>query len=656
MCAETSTRPQEDDIPDAAALPKEVAFLLDYGASGKLLREAAARAVDHGVPADVELIASGEISEERFFRSLADRLRLRYYDGKPPLSPKIGPSLAIRAGLARLAPNALRLRAALAPRGLALTVLIAAQDSGRPIRNIAICAPGRLATLIRTHAAVRVARDAAGALEMADRSLSARSGATVAQTVGAAMVIAGCAALALCSLEAARLALSGLLLLLFMGAVWLRSVALAAGRALPAMAALPDFRLPRYTIVAALRREASVAPDLMRALDALDYPRAKLDIKIVVEADDIETREAIEALRPRSHYRLIVAPPGAPLTKPRALNVALGEAQGDLLTVFDAEDKPSPGQLRRAAERFAAEPGIDCLQARLVIDNGSDSWLSANFALEYSTLFDFVNPGLAALDLPIPLGGTSNHFRVRTLRRVGGWDAWNVTEDADLGVRLARFGARVATLDSDTLEEAPHQLRNWFRQRVRWQKGWLQTLVTHSRNPLRVTRELGPLRALAAFLTIAGTVATGLFGTPLFLEALVREFVASAEPGPIGRAIDVATYVLVLWGAQIVIIPALIAQRRRRITGAYRALATTPLYYLLIFAASWTALIEWFVHPFHWGKTEHGLRKQRADLSATSRACAPPDPLSARRRQRASVRPAAPARQFGRNTSATSAE
>jgi glycosyltransferase XagB len=180
---------------------------------------------------------------------------------------------------------------------------------------------------------------------------------------------------------------------------------------------------------------------------------------LVVERRDAETLTAIASLRLPSRYDVIVAPPGPPSTKPRALNIALDAARGDLIVIYDAEDEPDSQQLRLAAARFAADPEIDVLQARLTIHNAADGWLSTLFAIEYAVLFDFINPGLAALDLPIALGGTSNHFRTRTLRRVGGWDAWNVTEDADLGLRLARFGARVGALASDTSEEAPNDLK-----------------------------------------------------------------------------------------------------------------------------------------------------------------------------------------------------
>ena len=191
--------------------------------------------------------------------------------------------------------------------------------------------------------------------------------------------------------------------------------------------------------------------------------------------------EALAAIRLPGMFEVIVAPPGPPRTKPRALNVALPLARGDFVTVYDAEDVPHPNQLRLAVETFARVPlDIGCLQARLVIDNTGDSWVTRFFTIEYATLFYVINPGLSRLDMPVPLGGTSNHFRRNVLQRLRGWDAWNVTEDADLGIRLALAGYRIGDLPSPTLEEAPATLDAWMNQRTRWMKGFMQVCVTHS--------------------------------------------------------------------------------------------------------------------------------------------------------------------------------
>ena len=237
---------------------------------------------------------------------------------------------------------------------------------------------------------------------------------------------------------------------------------------------LSDAELPVYTVLAPLHREATILAQLVSSLAGLAYPRCKLDIKLVVEADDHETRLALATHALPSHFEIVVVPPALPLTKPKALNYALAFARGSLLTVFDAEDIPEPGQLRLAAEAFAASaPDIVCLQARLAFYNADENWLTRQLAIEYAVLFDLQLPMLAALGCAFPLGGTSNHFRTAALHRVGRWDPHNVTEDADLGFRLARHGYRCRVIAASTHEEANVALGNWLNQRARWLKGFL---------------------------------------------------------------------------------------------------------------------------------------------------------------------------------------
>ncbi len=349
----------------------------------------------------------------------------------------------------------------------------------------------------------------------------------------------------------------------------------------------------------------AIVPQLLAALDALDYPKAKLDVKLVLEAGDAATLAAVSRAAP-AWADIVVVPAGGPQTKPRALNAALPSARGDLLVIYDAEDVPDPRQLRAAAARFAAEPDLDCVQGRLAIHNFAEGWLPRCFALEYAVLFDLFVPGLAALGLPFGLGGTSNHFRLRALREVGAWDAWNVAEDADLGVRLARSGRRIGSLALDTLEEAPVDLGNWFRQRVRWQKGWMQTVITHSRHPLRLARELGPARTTALFaLTVGGTL--GAMVWPALTLTLIAHALTPIPDDGAGLRIfeDVVTYLISIVGAQSIVMPMLAVIKLRGLQKCRATLLTLPAYYLLICAASWVAAYELARRPFHWSKTEH---------------------------------------------------
>jgi cellulose synthase/poly-beta-1,6-N-acetylglucosamine synthase-like glycosyltransferase len=270
--------------------------------------------------------------------------------------------------------------------------------------------------------------------------------------------------------------------------------------------------------------------------------------------------------------------------------------------------------LRLAAARFAKDAELECLQARLVVRNVEESWLTKLFAMEYAALFDVINPGLAALGAPIALGGSSNHFRTQTLRRIGAWDAWNVTEDADLGLRLARNRCRVAALDSDTYEEAPSTLRKWFNQRRRWLKGWVQTQLVHSRQPRRLVREFGPMHALAAQILIGGGVLSSLFGPLFAIDMLWRVvtcdlFVADS---PLKAIDNVMAGLLAFAGLQAVLLPVFIALDARGLQPLYRYIPLLPVYYGLISLAAWVALVDFIRRPFHWSKTQHGLA-----LSAT---------------------------------------
>ena len=341
-------------------------------------------------------------------------------------------------------------------------------------------------------------------------------------------------------------------------------------------------------------------------------------------------RAALASLRLPYWVETVVAPHGVPRTKPRALNIALPLARGSLLAVYDAEDEPDPGQLRAAAERFAVEsPTLACLQASLAIDNMADTQLAALFGVEYAALFDVQLRGLAALDMPIPLGGTSNHFRVSALRRVCAWDAWNVTEDMDLGLRLARFGYSVKTLASTTYEEAPATIDAWLKQRRRWMKGWMQTLLTHCREPGRIVREIGPLRALAAFSLIASPLA-GFLMAPLVAVRLGYDLFSDSNflrPQTLRQLAESTSAGFILVGGAVALLwPILLGMRRRGLFAFSSCLLWLPLYLTLLSWAAWRALFDLLDDPYHWAKTEHGLaRSSRRKITVSDAPQTPPD-------------------------------
>jgi glycosyltransferase XagB len=380
---------------------------------------------------------------------------------------------------------------------------------------------------------------------------------------------------------------------------------------------IADAELPIYTILVPLFREGRVLPSLVRALSNLDYPKAKLDIKIILESLDEETQAVARRLALQPPFDVIVVPDREPRTKPKALNYALQFAKGSYVAVFDAEDIPEASQLRKAVSAFAnGTARLGCVQANLVIDNARSTWLINQFALEYLTLFEGLLPALEWLQMPMPLGGTSNHFPLSVLREVGGWDPFNVTEDADLGIRLARHGYTCAMIPSLTLEEAPDQPRIWITQRTRWLKGWLQTYIVHLREPVRLVRELGLLRTLGFHALMGGMVISTLV-YPIFL-LLVSFQLAFDWPSTGGNdslnplVLQIAVYNLVTgFGASMLLSLACAIHRGRSVV-------SQPYYWLLISLAGYRAAFQLFYAPFKWEKTEHGL-VNRASRTPTQR-------------------------------------
>jgi cellulose synthase/poly-beta-1,6-N-acetylglucosamine synthase-like glycosyltransferase len=392
-----------------------------------------------------------------------------------------------------------------------------------------------------------------------------------------------------------------------------RALLVWVGAGEAAKPAPPVKKLPLYTILVPLYREANVLPQLVSALRALDYPRRKLDIKLILEADDAETIAAAEALALESCFEIIRVPVCAPRTKPKACNYALNFARGEFLVVYDAEDRPEPDQLKKAVAAFrAAPPEIACLQARLNFFNAGENFLTAMFALDYALWFDFLLPGLDRLGVPMPLGGTSNHFRTDALRAIHGWDPYNVTEDADLGIRLSQMGYRVSTLDSTTFEEATNELGNWMRQRSRWLKGYMQTWLVHMRSPSRLLRNAG-LKGFFCFqLFIGGTVLTALASPILWALSLLPLVPGIAPlPDPFAFAIPVPMLGLLIGNSLFTYLAMLGPYRRGWLSLSPYGLAA-PFYWLLISLAAYRGAIQLFTMPWHWEKTRHGTSKMTA--------------------------------------------
>ena len=365
-----------------------------------------------------------------------------------------------------------------------------------------------------------------------------------------------------------------------------------------------DARLPTFSVLVPVYKEEAVVPGLVAAMRRIDYPPDRVEILFITEEHDQPTRQALLQSNLAQNMRVLTVPAGHPQTKPRALNFALQEAGGILVAVYDAEDIPDRDQLRRAAAAFVAGgPRLACVQAQLTIYNAKQSFFSRQFALEYKALFSGLLPALAFLKLPIPLGGTSNHFRRDLLLKCGGWDPFNVTEDADLGIRIARLGYDVGVIRSETSEEAPTEWRTWCGQRTRWIKGWIQTYLVHMRHPLRLWRDLGTWQFIGFQIMIGGMILSILVH-PWFYVLLVNGAMSGAAVMPAGAALQwiFSAHLMIGYGAAWLLT---IVTARGSISGLWAA-AWLPVYWLAISWAAYRAVIDLIFRPFHWEKTAHG--------------------------------------------------
>ncbi len=388
----------------------------------------------------------------------------------------------------------------------------------------------------------------------------------------------------------------------------------ARARHLPEeVAAIDERDLPLYTILVPLYREAEVLPRLVANLDALDYPRAKLEVLLLAEEDDEETVEAITSMGLAPHFKLVVVPDSQPKTKPKACNFGLTQANGRYVVIFDAEDQPDPDQLKKVYAGFErVDDSVVCIQCKLNYFNTDQNFLTRFFSTEYALWFDLLLPGLDASGAPIPLGGTSNHFDRDVLLEIGAWDPFNVTEDADLGMRLHKDGYKTAMLDSTTLEEANSALPNWLRQRSRWVKGYLQTYLVHMRHPFRLLREIGLKSWLSFQFIVGGTVIFLL--NPIFWALTTLFFLTQAgiirDLFP-GFVYYLASFQLFI-GNFVFTYLAVAGTMQRRLFALTKFALFSPIYWGLMSIGAYRGFFQLMTRPFYWEKTEHGLDVGRA--------------------------------------------
>ena len=391
---------------------------------------------------------------------------------------------------------------------------------------------------------------------------------------------------------------------------------------------LKDESLPTYTILVPLYKESKVLSQIMGNIYKIDYPKDKLDVKILFEENDEET--LIEARRLglfgnpqarlahiapklyRNYLKIfdpIIVPEEQIKTKPRACNYGLIRAKGDYVTIYDAEDEPEPDQLKKAIISFERMgPKCICLQSHLNFYNSRENLLTKWFSLEYLYWFDYYLEGLDAIDAPVPLGGTSNHFKTKQLQKLGSWDPYNVTEDADVGIRIYRSGLKTGMLNSYTYEEANNKLWNWIRQRSRWQKGHMQTFLVHMRHPRKMIQNVGWKKFILFQLTFGGNILLPLVNPLLWTITILTLLLPGIFSflSPVSWIAFISTFNLIV-GNLIHIslyLRTVIIEKRFSLIPAVLSM---PFYWILGSIGAWKGMIQLITKPHYWEKTIHGI-------------------------------------------------
>lgn len=369
---------------------------------------------------------------------------------------------------------------------------------------------------------------------------------------------------------------------------------------------------PTYTILCPLYKEWEMLPQFVKAISELDYPKKKLQVLLLLEEDDITTINKVRSLELPKYFQALIVPNSIPKTKPKACNFGLSKALGEYTVVYDAEDIPDPDQLKKAMIAFKKSGSrIGCIQAKLNFYNPNQNILTRLFTLEYSLWFDLVLTGLQSINAPIPLGGTSNHFKTKHLKSFSGWDPFNVTEDADLGIRLVKRGYKTAIVDSTTWEEANSDFKNWFDQRTRWIKGYIQTYLVHMREPQKLLRGTKKLDLLTFQLIIGGKVLSMIINPFMWLltfsyfifRGYVGTFIESLYIMPIFYT---GVFCLIVGNFLYMYYYMIGAAKRNQWTLVPFTLLI-PIYWLMMSLAAFRAFYELLTKPYYWHKTQHGL-------------------------------------------------
>ena len=633
----TSSSPIELDGDDKWCFPEippplsdDIAFLIKFGFEFDKLVEVEQRCRQFDLPAATVLLAKGVTTQDVYYRCMARNLGLEYCSNIPedlrplpllnqpeklhslarvlpvptaqtPIDLNFGPSnfnLAPDAGLFRL----LRSHIKRAPR-ICRRIKVSSHELN-------------LEHLIKRSSSALLAKAINGLSESLPE-YSAKQAFTVRQALMLLLLLQSIIWLWSLFPIAVPVLLHLTALYLYVGRAGLRLSAwrhLWTAPKLENLETVADEELTFYSVLVALYDESGVVCELVSSLARLDWPPELLEVKLICEADDHETIAACEQAISKSTapiFSIVKVPPSQPRTKPKALNYALPLCRGDYVVVYDAEDRPDPAQLKQAFVTFRdGRDDLACLQAPLVIDNHASGWLAHMFAIEYSALFDGLLPVMGRKSLPLPLGGSSNHFKRRTLVQIGAWDPHNVTEDADLGLRLARAGCRVEAISCATYETAPTDLQIWMRQRTRWFKGWYQTFLVHSRHPWRLKQDLG-FHGLVSFLLMTLGLALSALANPFLFLALIS-IAAEVVTGnvPLWKfCILILDSVCIVTGYGVFVMLAVRTLKLRGSSSLRNGLWALPVYWLLMSVAAWRALWQLLRCPHKWEKTPHLRRR-----------------------------------------------
>lgn len=374
-------------------------------------------------------------------------------------------------------------------------------------------------------------------------------------------------------------------------------------------------QVPLYTILLPVfMEEQSVLEQLFTAIYNLDYPKDKLQVLLLIESIDQETKNHIKNITTPLNYEMIVVPDFMPRTKAKACNYALKFALGNYLVIFDADDIPDCDQLKVVLQAFKSgnDSKIACLQAKLNYYNANENLLTRLFSIEYSILFDRLLPALASKDYPLPLGGTSNHFKSAILKELRGWDIYNLTEDAEIGMRLAMHGYKTRVIDSYTAEEAPITYRAWIKQRSRWLKGFIQTYLLYLQKNHNLSNQIGFKRSFISLHFMLGLSTLSLLCTPLMIciGVLVKLNLLEVDNSELIIAMTLSSgafWIITTFSQTVIVLKESSFLKNLSFLKKLTCFFAFSPYFILHTIAVFNAILDLIRRPFYWNKTKHGV-------------------------------------------------